>query len=141
MLETKGTRIYQKGASEVLGIVDNINNFDKGLGFYGNKEDFIQIGKFRYDTGKILRNHMHIRRDRLVEKTQEILIVFKGKCKLEIFGVNGTKVDSLVLNAGDFYIAYNGGFGGEVLTDDTIMMEIKPGPYTVASDDEDRVLL
>ena len=119
----------------------NVTEFEKGLGFFGTKDDFIQVMKFRYDTGKVLRNHMHIPRKRTADKTQEILIVFKGKCSLDIFSPEKKKVDSLVLHAGEFYIAYHGGFGGKVLTDDTIMMEIKPGPYNVASDDEDRELL
>ncbi len=130
-----------KNSGKLLGIFGNVEDFDKGLGFFGTKDDFIQIGKFRYDTGKILRNHMHIPRERTVGKTQEILIVFKGKCKLDVFDSQKNMVDSFVLNAGDYYIAYHGGFGGEVLTDDTIMMEIKPGPYNVESDDDDRVLL
>ena len=130
-----------KNGGRLLGIFGNVEDFAKGLGFFGAKEDFIQVMKFRYDTGKVLRNHMHIPRNRVVEKTQEILIVFKGKCALDIFDSGKNKVDSLVLEAGEFYIAYHGGFGGEVLTDDTIMLEIKPGPYNVETDDEDRVLL
>jgi len=130
-----------KNDGKLLGIYGNIDKFPKGLGFFGTKEDFIQIMKFRYDAGKVLRSHMHIPRERVVEKTQEILIVFKGKCSIEVFDSVKTKVDSFVLNAGEFYIAYHGGFGGEVLTDDTIMMEIKPGPYNVETDDEDRILL
>jgi hypothetical protein len=60
---------------------------------------------------------------------------------LKVFSPDKEEVYSCELSSGDFYIAYNGGFGGEVLTNDTIMMEIKPGPYDVKSDDEDRVLI
>ena len=134
-----------KHNEQLLAIIDSVENFPKGLGFYGNKSDFIQVGHFRYDTNKIMRDHIHIKRERTTEKTQEILIVFKGKCAIRTYPPDhkeGEKpIATNMLSAGEFYILYEGGFGGAVMQDDTIMMEIKNGPYNVASDDEDRILL
>jgi hypothetical protein len=126
---------------KVLAIIDNVNNFGKGLKFYGDITDFIQVGAFRYDSNKELRNHRHIFRPKLANKTQEIMIVFTGSCAVRTYTDKGELYDEKTLEAGDFYISYWGGCGFTILQDDTIMMEIKNGPHDVNNDDEDRELL
>jgi len=127
---------------EVLAIIDNFCNFEAGLNFYGTPQEFIQIGRFRYDKGKQLRNHIHTLRSRVSDKTQEIMLVFKGSCEVRTYTPKEKRLLSAkILEAGDFYISYRGGCGFTIIEDDTIMMEIKNGPYNVKSDDEDRELL
>ena len=109
--------------------------------FYGGVTDFIQVGAFRYNKDKELRNHRHIFRPKIGNKTQEIMIVFKGSCEVRTFTDGGDICHKKILKAGDFYISYWGGCGFTILQDDTIMMEIKNGPHDVNNDDEDRVLL
>lgn len=130
-----------KHKDKLLAIVDNVENFRDGLDFYGNIMDYIQVGAFRYDEGKILRHHRHIFRPKLANKTQEIMIVFKGSCEVRTLTDDGGLWDTHILKAGCFYISYWGGCGFTILEDDTIMMEIKNGPHDVNNDDEDRVLL
>jgi hypothetical protein len=130
-----------KHNDKLLAIIDNVNNFEEGLKFYGNVMDFIQIGAFRYNEGKKLRNHRHIFRPKLANKTQEIMIVFTGACEVETYTDDGVYWCKHTLGSGDFYISYWGGCGFKILEDNTIMMEIKNGPHDVNNDDEDRVLL
>lgn len=131
-----------KHNGKTLAIIDNVANFPPGLAFYGTADDFIQVGRFRYDEGKTLRDHRHITRTRTVDKTQEILIVLKGLVQATTFAEEGALVvDSRDLKAGEFIISYWGGIGFRVLTDDTRLLEIKPGPFNVNNDDEERVLL
>lgn len=124
-----------------LATIDSVMNTQHGLSFLGDREDFLQIGKFRYDSGHIMRDHAHIDRERISRRTQEILIVFKGSCQVRIFDLDDkvAHVDTLV--AGDYIVYYHGGIGFTVLEKDTIMMEIKNGPYDVQLDDEDRRLI
>lgn len=131
-----------KSEGQVLAIVDSVANFKPGLMFYGTSADFVQVGAFRYDAGKVLRDHRHIPRSRQVDKTQEILIVMRGSVEVRTFLPTGRKVvDVRELNAGEFYILYHGGVGFTVRSDDTRLMEIKPGPFNVTNDDEERELL
>jgi hypothetical protein len=131
-----------KHNGKVLAVIDSIANIPPGLGFYGTKDDYVQVGKFRYDKGKKLRDHRHITRQRVVWKTQEILIVMRGSVQATTFAETGLLVvDSRQVKAGEFYISYWGGVGFEVLEDDTRMLEIKPGPFNVTNDDEERELL
>ena len=132
-----------KHNGKLLAVRDSIHSYcPLGLSFYGGKEDAIQVGKFRYDKGKKLRDHRHIVRPRVVEKTQEILIVFKGSVKVTTYSQTGKEiVDECLLLEGDYYISYYGGVGFDVLEDDTRMLEIKPGTYLVDNDDLERELL
>ena len=127
---------------QLLAIVDSMANIKPGLSFYGSPHDFVQVGAFRYDDGKVLRDHRHISRPRQVDKTQEILIVMRGVVEVRTFTPTGcTVVDVRELRDGDFYISYHGGVGFTVRKDDTRMLEIKPGPYDVTNDDLERELL
>jgi hypothetical protein len=131
-----------KFEGQVLAIIDSVANFKPGLSFYGTAKDFIQVGAFRYDKEKVLRDHRHIPRVRQVDKTQEILIVLRGAVEVRTFLPLGNKiVDVCELTAGEFYISYHGGVGFTVRSDDTRLLEIKPGPYDVKNDDEERELL
>lgn len=131
-----------KHNGKTLAIIDGVQNFDVGLAFYGTADDYIQVGRFRYDAGKVLRDHRHIARPRMVEKTQEILIVLRGGVQATTFAEEGSLVvDSRELKEGDFFISYWGGVGFRVLTDDTRLIEIKPGPFNVNNDDDERELL
>ena len=132
---------YKSVENKLLAIVDDVQNFKSGLGFYGSKDDLIQVAKFRYDHGKLMKDHKHITRERLIEKTQEVLIVFKGSCNYRIFDESDTLFVSGVLKSGQFLISYWGGVGYTVLEDDSIMMEVKLGPYDVKDDLEDKVLI
>lgn len=124
-----------------IAIIDKIDHIPDGLNFYGSKEDDIQVGSFKYPENKIMRSHMHITRPRTIEKTQEILIVWKGSCRYRLYGFDKIFISSDILSAGSFLILYNGGVGYTILENDTTMLEIKAGSYNVVSDNEDRILL
>ena len=131
-----------KHKGKLLAIVDSINNFEPGLTFYGSKKNAIQVGAFWYNSGKILKDHRHIERKRKVNKTEEILIVLKGAVEVRTFSEKGkTVVDTRNLQAGEFYILYNGGVGYTVRANDTKLLEVKPGPYEVDDDDLERELI
>jgi len=130
-----------KDGDKVLAILDSINNIQPGLHFLGGRQDFLQIGQFKYDSGHVMRDHVHIDRKRTSERTQEILIVFKGSCQVRISDLNDKVAHVDTLFAGDYAVYFSGGIGFTVLEDNTIMMEVKNGPYDVGSDDEDRRLI
>jgi len=125
----------------LVAIVANFNSFQEGISFYGKREDPMQVLAFRYNRDHVMRDHMHIPRDRVVHKTQEAVIVFKGRAEVRTFDERGKVLDVRNIGAGDIYMSYSGGVGYTVLENDTIMVEVKVGPYDIQSDDEDRRLL
>jgi hypothetical protein len=134
--------IEVKDVGDLIATVENFRDFRKGLSFAGTRDDFLQIGKFRYDTNHLMRDHRHIKRYREATVTQEALVVFQGTVEARVFGKTGFKpVQIIKLVAGDIFTLYGGGVGFTVLEDDTIMAEFKNGPYDVESDDEDRELI
>jgi len=133
--------IISKIDSKKLAIIDKDDNFDFGLKFYGTKEDLIQVGAFRYNNGTKLRAHRHIDRERVITKTQEILIVLEGKAVVDIYDYDGSIAYTDTLSSGMFCIVYHGGVGYLVTNDNTKMLEVKLGDYCITNDSEDRELI
>lgn len=125
----------------VLGEVITLEDFADGLDFHGDKKEAIQVVTFKYEKGHVLRNHRHIKRERLVEKTQEALIVLQGDCEVRVFDINDEQAFKSILKEKSMFISYYGGIGFTALSENTCMVEVKVGPYEVDSDDEDRVRL
>ena len=62
--------------------------WNKGLGFYSNDADFIQVGTWNYDKGKKLNRHIHNSVKREINRTYEVLYVKKGAIKAQIYDIN-----------------------------------------------------
>jgi hypothetical protein len=124
-----------------IGILANIENTPDGLHFYTEDINTIQFAGFRYNKGHVMRAHRHIFYDTEWEriKTQEVLVVWKGKVKLTIFNRDDKILTTFELNKGDFYISLFGGVRYDVLEDDTILMEFKTGPFP--GSEKDRILI
>ena len=112
--------------------------WNKGLGFYSNDADFIQVGTWNYDKGKKLNRHIHNSVKREINRTYEVLYVKKGAIKAQIYDINENLVDELIVNAGDTLILLESGHGYEIMEDNTQVLEIKNGPYLGAETDRRR---
>ncbi len=128
---------------KLLAIVDTIHApCPFGLKFYGERDDYIQVGRFRHHYGAELRKHRHVPRPRMIEKTQEILIVLRGSVEAIVYGeISDEVIHKQLMLGGDYLISYWGGVGFRVLEEDTRMLEVKPGTYLVNDDNEERELL
>jgi len=127
--------------NQLIAIIDNLDEVKDSLSFYGVREDDIQVGTFKYLKNKVMRDHRHIIRERTIKKTQEVLIVWKGKCATRVWDSEDNLIFKGIMKSGDFIIVYNGGVGYTTLVDNTIMLEVKLGPYNILNDDEDRELI
>ena len=102
----------------------------KGLNFYSKDNDFIQVGTWGYDKGKILPPHIHNTGvTRKVDRTQEVIHVIEGRVKALIFSEDERPVGSIVVERGDTLALFAGGHSYEILDDDTCVLEVKNGPY------------
>jgi len=123
-----------------LGILITKNDMQKGLSFYSENSDFIQVGIWGYDKGKNLLPHIHNRgMMREIDRTQEVIYVIQGMVKSFIFSEDGKLIEEIILEKGDMLILLNGGHGYEILADDTFVLEVKNGPFMGADKDRKRI--
>jgi hypothetical protein len=78
---------------------------------------------------------MHLEIERNIVGTAEVLVVEKGRCEVDVYDSRRSVVATRELQAGDILIAVGGGHGFRLL-EDTILLEIKQGPYPGGSEKE-----
>lgn len=131
-------REIKKGDS-VLARVITPKDWHKGLNFFSQDKEFIQVGTWKYQKGKKLLPHIHNRIQRKTNRTQETIIVKKGKIKAYIYDLRGTLVQKVTIRKDDILVLLNCGHGYDILTDKTEVVEIKNGPYLGAEVDRKRI--
>ena len=112
---------------------------EKGLSFYSQESDFIQVGTWNYDHGKELLAHAHNYVDRSINLTQEVLYIRKGAIRVRVYDRESQLICDRVAKAGDVMILLFGGHGYDILEDDTQVLEVKNGPYLGAEIDRERI--
>lgn len=108
------------------------------LGFYSKDGEYIQVGTWNYNSGKMLLQHIHNEVERKVLRTQEVLYIKNGSIRAKIFSLNEQLIEELVIKKGDTLILLNCGHGYQILEDNTQVLEIKNGPYLGANTDRRR---
>jgi hypothetical protein len=88
-----------------------------------------QVGFVVYKRNLKIPRHFHRAIDRHLVGTSEVIIVKSGRCLLDIYDTDGTLVATRELGPGDLMLAIAGGHGFRLL-EDTVLLEIKQGPYT-----------
>ena len=67
---------------------------------------------------------------------QEAWIIIEGKAKAEIFDLNDSHLSDEILCSGDCIVLFRGGHSLQVLEKNTVMYEIKNGPYFGKTNDK-----
>jgi hypothetical protein len=88
-----------------------------------------QAGFIVYPAGGKIPSHLHTPIERNLIGTPETLFIRKGKIEVRFYNNERQLKAKSVLQAGDVLMLVNGGHGFTIL-EDTIMLEIKQGPYT-----------
>ena len=88
----------------------------------------LQVGFVVYPAGGEIARHIHLPLERQIVGTSEVLIVKKGRCLIEIYNDDREKVATRELRGGDVMLMVGGGHGFR-MTEDTVFLEIKQGPY------------
>ena len=95
-----------------------------------------QVGYVVYPAGGEIARHVHLSLERHLVGTSEVIIVKKGRCLLDIYNDDRELVATRELGAGDLMLMVGGGHGFRML-EDTVLLEVKQGPYT-GSDEKER---
>jgi hypothetical protein len=88
-----------------------------------------QVGFVVYPKGGEIARHAHIPLERHLVGTSEVILVKKGSCLLDIYNDARELVATRELGAGDLMLMIAGGHGFRLI-EDTVLIEIKQGPYT-----------
>jgi hypothetical protein len=89
----------------------------------------LQVGFVVYPTGGTIPPHLHLPLERRIVGTAEVLVVKKGRCLLDICDDDKRLVATRELRTGDVMLMVGGGHGFRML-EDTVLLEVKQGPYT-----------
>ena len=95
----------------------------------------LQVGHVVYPAGSQIARHMHLPVQRQLTGTTEVILVQRGRCEVEVFDDQRELVRRSELRVGDILIAVGGGHGFRVL-EDTVLLEVKQGPYVAGGDKE-----
>ncbi len=125
--------IYDKG--EMIAIILRNEFESEEINFFTPNNFSQQLGYLPHKKGERIKAHRHIYNRREVHFTQEALFIRKGKVKVNLYNGQKSFICSEILMQGDIILLCGGGHGFEML-EDSVMIELKQGPYTGESDKE-----
>jgi hypothetical protein len=94
-----------------------------------------QLGMIVYPKGGAVKPHVHLPVVREVHGTTEVILVRAGRCELDLYDEDKSLVTTRTLETGDIVLLASGGHGFRML-EDTILCEVKQGPYVDVKDKE-----
>jgi len=108
-----------------------------GISFFTPGNFSQQLAYMQHPAGKEIVAHTHKAVRREVTRTLEVLLVRKGRLRVDLYGETNAYVESRVLGPGDVILLVSGGHGFMTL-EPVEMFEIKQGPY-VGDEDKTRI--
>lgn len=91
--------------------------------------EILQVSTMTLPQGKVLKSHKHKPVERSTVGTQEAWLVVSGQLQAQVFDTDNSFVEEVILTAGQCMTLFRGGHTFTVLSDDTVIFEIKNGPY------------
>jgi hypothetical protein len=105
------------------------NDFNKkGVEFFTQNNDSLQIGYMNREKGYVIQPHIHNAVERKIEYTHEALYIKTGMVRIDFYTSEKEYIRSTVVQAGDVVLLTDGGHGFKMLEDSEII-EVKQGPY------------
>lgn len=112
----------------LLGIILRHSYDRPGIHFITPGEFSQQLAYMRHPAGKIIEAHIHNPVPRAIKVTQEVLLIRRGRVRVDFYGTGRNHVTSRFLGTGDVIMLAAAGHGFEIL-EETEMIEVKQGPY------------
>ena len=94
-----------------------------------------QVGYVVYPAGGVIARHVHRPLERRIVGTSEVLVLRKGRCEMDVYNDDQELIATRELHQGDVMIMVGGGHGFRML-EDTVLLEVKQGPYTGVDEKE-----
>ena len=94
-----------------------------------------QVGLIVYPKGGQVVPHIHLPVERHITGTSEVLFVRRGVAEVDFFDRSRQIICTRELREGDLLLIVEGGHGLR-FTEDTVLVEVKQGPYVAGGDKE-----
>ena len=117
----------------LLAIIIRASFERPGLHFFTPDDFSQQLAYMHHPAGKVIDPHIHNPVPRAIQMTQEVLVVRRGRIRVDFYDVERSYLKSRILDAGDIILLAAAGHGFEVL-EELEMIEIKQGPYAGYAD-------
>lgn len=124
-------KIYN--GKQFLGLIIRKDYHDSGIQFLTDDQSPQQLGYMNREKDYVIAPHVHNSVPRTVELTQEVLIIQRGKVRVDYYDDNQIYLESRIAYEGDIVFLGYGGHGFKMLEDSEIV-EVKQGPYCGAMD-------
>ena len=112
----------------LLAIIIPRDYHKPGISFFTPGALSQQLAYMEHPVGHDIVPHVHNPVRREVHYTQEVLVIRKGKLRVDFYDEDRNYIESHILEAGDVILLISGGHGFKVL-EELEMFEIKQGPY------------
>jgi mannose-6-phosphate isomerase-like protein (cupin superfamily) len=117
-----------KAGDQILAVIISRDFHEPGIHFFTPNDLSQQLAFMRHPAGKVIDPHVHNPVSRNVHYTQEVLLLKRGKLRVDFYDDTQQYLESRVLHGGDVILLATGGHGFEVL-EEIEMIEVKQGPY------------
>jgi len=104
-----------------------------GINFFTSKEATQQFGFMKHKKNHIIKPHKHNKRLTRILRTTEVILLLKGTLRVDFYNNKYKYLFSKKINEKDIIMLIHGGHGFKVLKN-AEMIEVKQGPYSLASD-------
>ena len=105
----------------------------EGINFFTSKEATQQFGFMKHKKNHIIKPHKHNKRLTRILRTTEVILLLKGTLRVDFYNDKYKYLFSKKINERDIIMLIHGGHGFKVLKN-AEMIEVKQGPYSLASD-------
>ena len=119
---------YIKVEEELLCIIVKAPTYLERTTFVTPENLNLQVGFVVYKAGDEVPRHYHNEIERTVSSTSEVINVRVGSCNVQIYDDSQNLVADRRLDVGDIIIFVGGGHGFR-MNKDTVLSEVKQGPY------------
>lgn len=119
----------------VLGYLIRASTSPDATMFITDEAATLQTGFVVYRSGGEVVPHVHLPVQRTVIGTAEFILIRSGRCAVDIYSDQRELVATRELSAGDAILSLTGGHGFRML-EDTVLFELKQGPFLPGRDKE-----
>ena len=127
---------------EPIALIVRADFDEPGIHFFTPANFSQQVAAMQHPQGHKIAAHVHNLLVRQVLYTQEVLIIKRGKLRVNLYSSNKEFIDDKILKTGDVILLCGGGHSLEML-EESSMIEVKQGPYAGEGDkarfEEDKV--
>ncbi len=114
--------------NKLLAIIIYSSYSEPGINFLTPENFSQQLAFMKHPQGKEIFPHVHNSVAREVHFTKEVLVIRKGRLRVDFYTDQQEYIESRILSKEDVILLSEGGHGFKVL-EELEMIEIKQGPY------------